>query len=133
MVFYTKEFNPEKHHGMLCEWWTEWKWPAVPVSLLPKNGIVVYEEETPVCAGFMYLTDSDWGIMEWIVGNPWVSKEERHNGLDCLIQDLILVAKSNAKKAIFSSVNHPSLIDAYSRNGMIVTDKGMTNFVWRAK
>lgn len=126
-------FRPEIHGDMIRGWWQAHGWPALPDDALPKSGLIVVADGVPAVAGFMYMTDSSWGVLEFIVGNKDVSKDTRKQALDVLIPGLLTIAKEHGKRLVFSSVSHPSLIDGYKRHGMIETDKGMTNFVWRAQ
>lgn len=127
------KFEWPKHWEIVAPWWEGYDMLTLPKEALPPNGIIVYKQDVPVIAGWLYLTDSMWAIMEWIVGDPNLGKDTRRNGLDVLIPALIEVAKAFNKPIVFSSVSHPTLIEAYQRHGMMVNDRSMTNFVWRAK
>ena len=58
----------------LCEWWKAWPgWESPPKSLLPDNGkggLMVEKDGIPIIAGFIYLTNSDACLLEWIVSDP---------------------------------------------------------------
>ena len=132
MSKYTIEFySPEKHYEIFCEWWKEYKFPCLEQEALPKNGIVVYKDEKPICGGFLYITDSTFSIMEWIITKKGTHQETKSEGLDKLIKTMTAMAEREGCKIIFSSLNHPTLIERYQKHGFVASDKGMTNMVKR--
>jgi hypothetical protein len=124
----TRNYNTY-HHSMLTEWWIAHKWSPIPGSMLPPNGSVIYDDATPVCAGFIYKTDSDIAWMEFIVSNPSSTKEQRTEALPALIADLTLKAKALGAKCIFTSCQSNSLIAKHIDQGFVKSDEGMTNLV----
>ncbi len=53
------------YDDILVGWWKAWKTTVPARDYLPDNatgGLIVYDEDTPVCAGFVYNTNSsiDW-------------------------------------------------------------------------
>ena len=49
------------YDNILCGWWTDWRWTPPSRDFLPDNGkggFIVYDGDIPVCAGFMYDTNS---------------------------------------------------------------------------
>lgn len=110
-------------------WWEKYGWKDVHKDLLAPNGLIIQDAKSPIVAGWMFLTDGKWGILEWIIGNPDRTREDRQKALDVLIPALIGIAKQSGKSIIFSSIKNGSLMDAYLRNGMLKSDEGMTNFI----
>lgn len=106
-------------------WWNKHKWGVLPPEMLPKTGFVVES----YCAGFLYKTDSSIAILEFIISNPSTDKEKRAEALDLLISTLITKAKEDGHSAIFSSIQHPSLISRYKKHGFVTGDLNMTNMV----
>jgi hypothetical protein len=64
----------EDYDTILVGWWNGWRWSEVPSrDILPQNGkggIIVYDGDVPVCAGFIYTTNSSIAWIDWIVSNP---------------------------------------------------------------
>jgi hypothetical protein len=65
----------DEDYETLCGWWKHWpKWPASPPrTFLPDNGkggLMVEKNGKPICAGFLYMTNSDAVLLEWIVSDP---------------------------------------------------------------
>lgn len=126
----------EKDYKLLAEWWRFWWKNPVPRHALPddiSNGILVFFNNQPVCAGFIYKTSSSnlfW--IEFVISsNKIKNKEIRANSLDYLIKVLIELCKRSGAKTIFSSVKHQSLINKYLENGFIKGDQGMINLIYR--
>lgn len=114
-------------YATLSQWWEAYNWTPPPEDSLPSSGIVV----EGVCAGFLYITNSKMGIMEWIVGNPDASKEARAEAIEKTITAIQGMARGFGIKYLFSSIKHPNLIEHYERAGFVKTDTDMINFIGR--
>ena len=98
----------EKDYNMLVTWWIDNRFPVVPRDILPNNisdGLVVYYDGTPVCAGFLYATSSSslfW--LEWIISSYSVKNKVRSISLSYLVNGLKYMAKKMNAKVIYTSV-----------------------------
>ena len=55
-----RQLNENDYQDLLVDWWNQWGWKAPEKDFLPDNGMggyIVYDGETPVCAGFIYVTN----------------------------------------------------------------------------
>ena len=94
----------ETDWDMLVSWWDAWpNWQAPPKRILPDNGtggFVVEHEGEFIVAGFLYFTNSESCLIEWIISNPnYKHRENRKTAIKHLITSIEEVAKSHAKKA----------------------------------
>ncbi len=119
------DLNTDYH--IICSWWRQHNWPAIAKEFLPATGYIV----DGVCAGFLYKTDSKIAWIEYIISNKECDKSVRNDGLDILINKLLDVANEDGFKAIFTSVEHPKLMDRYVSHGFNVTDHNMYNMMRR--
>ena len=65
-----KVLKEEDYDNILVNWWKDWRWTPPSKDFLPDNGkggYMVYEDDTPICAGFMYLTNSKVVWCDWII------------------------------------------------------------------
>lgn len=126
------EYSERKHYAEIRSWWSNHAWPGIDPEMLPKNGFVVESGEQMICAGWLYSSDSAICWMEWIVGNPHISSQERGIGLDLLIQAIRDKARNLGFKIIFMSVQNERLIDRLvSNHGFRVSDETPVNLVGR--
>ena len=75
----------------LQEWWTKWEWPGITKEMLPMNGcggLMIYKEDTPIVAGFLYLTNSNIAWIEWIVSNKDYKGRDIKEAIEKLIVSL---------------------------------------------
>lgn len=126
-----RKFDPETDYVTCTSWWRKHSWPAVPLDLLPKTGLMVEDNGVKLAAGWLYLTDSRFAVLEWVVGNPEASKYDRSTALDLLLISLKDAAKEAKVTTIFTSTEHQGLIDRYRGHGFIETDQKMTNLIAR--
>lgn len=123
-------FVADVHYNMICKWWEGHKWPVVPLIALPKTGIVISNDGTYICAGFLYRTDSCVFWTEFFVSNPdFKDKPTRNAALTLLIDRLSDTAKEMGAWACFASINNRSLTKRLTGAGYRVTDRQMTNLI----
>lgn len=106
---------------ILVDWWKSWRWTPPSRDFLPENGqggFIVYDGDTPVCAGFNYLTNSKVGWCEFIISNfEYKDKEKRKDAITILINTIDGVLKISGCKYVFTSVKNKSLIETYKELG----------------
>lgn len=110
----------------LVKWWKDWEWEPVPRDFLPENGIggvIIEVDDKPVCAGFMYTTNSSVAWVDWIIS----SKDETPKGvrqvaIKMLITQLTEGAKLSGAKYIYALIKHKGLADKYKDLGFIEGD-----------
>jgi len=120
ITLFTKDDYPK-----LIEWWKMHNWTPPAYDMLPKIGFII----DGYCAGFLYQTDSKVALLEFIIANPNSDKEKRSGCLDELINVLLSTAQEMGYTRVFSSIQHPKLIERYNKHGFLQTDTNMTNFI----
>ena len=123
------DFQPDIHHPILADWWTGHKWPVIPISSLPKNGLICTYNKKPVCSGFIYKTEVDIAWMEWVLCDPQADREYRGSCIDALIEKLSELAKNMGYRLIFTSVANTSLIKRLEKYNFGICDTNVTNLV----
>lgn len=119
------------HYPKILEVWKARKLPDMPQSSLPDTGVCFEAPNGDLAAfGFIYKTNSDIAWAEWITTNPSFSAPARHEALDALIPSLLLLARINGARVVFTSVLDQGLISRYKKHGAMVGDSGATNMVW---
>jgi hypothetical protein len=114
----------ENDWDTLCKWWEAWpKWVNPPKSFLPDNGtggLIVEKNNKPIVAGFLYFTNSDAVLLEWIVSDPEYREKDRKQALELLITAAEGVCKNLNKKHMFSIGRNKHLIETHKKLGWIV-------------
>lgn len=125
MSFTVSKINPEDYDNILVKWWSDWGFQAPPQDFLSDYGLIVYDEDTPVCAGFLYLTNSSVAIINWVISNKeYRKKPDRNDALDELLINLTYLCEKSGYKYIFVQNNNSSLIKRFVKHGFVV---GVTN------
>ncbi len=122
-----RKLNSEDYDSILVKWWKDWRWTPPPKDFLPNNGeggFIVYDKGTPVCAGYMYVTNSKVGWCDWIISNfEYKDKIKRKQALKELIDILTrTLGLSNCKYA-YALIKSDSLIEHYKKNGYVEGDQ----------
>jgi len=65
------------------------------LEALPKTGFIVRSHDgKPIAAGFLRLVEGGTAQLDTLITNPSMTSQERNDGLDLLVQTLIITAKS---------------------------------------
>jgi hypothetical protein len=119
-----RELNESDYEAILAGWWSQWGWNAPARDFLPndgKGGVIVYDGDVPVCAGFMYLTNSKVAWVDWIISNKdYTKKPHRKDAIDLLIKRLTSICKESGFSYVFGNNNNKNLIDYFLNNGYSV-------------
>lgn len=124
MKFNTTPLQHEDYDNILKGWWKDWGWEAPSRDFLPQDGqggVMVWDGDTPVCAGFLYNTNSKVAWVDWIISNKEY-KESRKEALSILIQTLTSVAKNLGNKFAYALIKHNGLIGVYEQQGYTTGD-----------
>lgn len=81
---------------------------------------MVYKGDTPVAAGFLYLSNSKVAWLDWIVSNPEYKEKDRKQAIELLINSLEEVAKQQDYNIIISITRSKHLIEAHKKLGYMV-------------
>ena len=118
---------------ILVKWWKDWRWVAPSRDFLPDDGnggLIVYDGDIPVCAGYMYVTNSKTGLCEFIVSNfHYKDKEKRKEAISLLIHTIDKVLKNVGCKYSYSVLKNKSLINIYKEVGYQEGSKNCTEMV----
>jgi hypothetical protein len=123
-----RQLNANDYDDILVGWWKDWGLDAPSRDFLPDDGtsgLIVFDGDEPVCAGFMYTMNAKVAWVEWIVSSKtYRKKPARKECIDLLIYTLTQVCKIKGAKYVFSNNNNKNLIESFTNNGYI---KGCTN------
>lgn len=121
MSFIVRPLDDNDYDSILVEWWKMWGWEPVAKDFLPddgKGGIIIYDEDVPVCAGFIYTTNSKVAWVDWIVSNKeYRKKPERSEAIELLVQSLTNICKNTGHKYSYALIKHSGLVDTYKKLG----------------
>jgi hypothetical protein len=129
-----RSYKTKLDYPYLVQWWKAYKdWIPIEEDFLPETGIMILEQGIPICAGFIYTSNSKLAWLEWIVADPTSDFQVRDDCLGVLLDELIKLAGELGAKAIFSAVKHERMIKRYGKVGFLKTDSGMSHFIRRIK
>lgn len=112
-----RPLNENDYQEILVGWWKQWNWEPPSKDFLPddgKGGVIVYDGDTPICAGFMYITNSKAAWVDWIISNKeYRVKGKRKEAITLLIASLTNISKSTGSKYGYALIKNQSLIQTY--------------------
>jgi len=83
--------------------------------MVEKNG-------RPICAGFLYMTNSDAVLLEWIVSDPEYRDKDRKDAIKLLISSAENLCKNLGKVHMFSIGRNKHLINTHKELGWTVDE-----------
>tara|TARA_Y100001938_G_C8057382_1_gene415221 strand:+ start:465 stop:875 length:411 start_codon:yes stop_codon:yes gene_type:complete len=111
------------YKDILCGWWEDWRWRPPLKDFLPEDGMggfIVYDGDIPVCAGFMYTTNSKAVWCDWIISNiRYKDRQKRKEALELLIKTISDKAELLGMKYIYALIKNKPLIKTYEKLGFI--------------
>jgi len=119
-----RQLNENDYQETLVNWWKDWGWTAPERDFLPDNGMggyIVYDGDIPVCAGFIYITNSRVAWVDWIISNKEY-REKRREAITMLIDTLTNLSKMSGSKYAYALIKNDSLIKTYESLGYIKGD-----------
>lgn len=126
MGLFIRELNEVDYEEILTGWWEQWGWTPPSKDFLPNNGkggIIVYDDEVPVCAGFMYLTNSKVSWVDWVISNKeYKDREKRKEALKLLVISLTGICKRAGSLYVYALLKNESLISTYEELGYVRGD-----------
>ena len=113
----------EDYEKILCGWWKQWRWTPPSRDFLPENGtggFIVYDGETPICAGFMYITNSQATWCDWIISNlKYKDRQKRKEALELLVKTISDKAENLGKKYVYASPSRRTCPALYDEIGFV--------------
>jgi hypothetical protein len=112
-----RNLNENDYQDTLVDWWKDWGWTPPEKDFLPddgKGGIIVYDGAIPICAGFIYITNSKVAWVDWIISNKkYRVKDKRREAIKMLIDSLSNICKQTGSKYGYALIKNQSLIKTY--------------------
>lgn len=120
-----RKFNAELDYEIVNKWGKEKGFPMPPKDCLSDIGFMVGES----ACGFLYVTNSKIGWVEWVFSNPWEPEDKRVECIDMLFKLTEMTARELGLKVLFSSSGIPHYSGVLKRNGFEVTDQKVDFFI----
>ena len=121
------------YEDTLVEWWKDWRWTPPPKDFLPDNGtggFMVSDNDTPICAGFFYITNSKVGWCEWVISNmEYKNRKNRQQAFSLLIDTLTNVCQKSGMRYVYALLHNKSLINVYENLGFVQGSKYTTEMI----
>jgi hypothetical protein len=126
-----RNWNLDKDYLYLVNWWKQHEFGIVPKKCLPPDGIIVEENNIPICAGGLYrCVNSNFSVMEWIVADKTANIKSIHKGLNLCITEIFKLAKKYNMELIYSMTANTSLHKRYTKyHNMKLVENNVKTFL----
>tara|TARA_R110002126_G_scaffold219971_1_gene365339 strand:- start:227 stop:634 length:408 start_codon:yes stop_codon:yes gene_type:complete len=127
-----RELNKGDYDTTLCPWWLAYGFTPPLKEFLPNNGeggMIVYEGEEPICAGYLYETNSSVAWSEWVISDKNYVGDNKSEAVSLLLQGIEDLAKGKGFSFIFANNNNSALVKHYKKNGYTVGCSDSTEII----
>jgi hypothetical protein len=128
-----RHLNDTDYDDILVGWWKQWGWEAPSRDFLPRDGsggVIVFDGDIPICAGFLYITNSKASWIDWIISSKtYTDREKRKYAINLLIDQLTNLSKDLGNKYAYALIKHPNLIKTYEDLGYIKGDSYQSEMI----
>ena len=126
---HVRVYDEKENYYLLASWWVRRGNPVPERELMAPTGRIVYYNDKPICAGFLFKTDAKIAVISHVVSNPDpMDKNVRGEALDLLIAHLIKEAHLGGFKMVSASSNLDRLNKRYEKLGFVKTDSGEVHY-----
>lgn len=109
------------YENILTKWWVARDFPVPPKDYLSDTGYMVWDGDVPVCAAFLYGTNSKIAWCTWVISNP--DYRGKKDALMLLITFMVEVARGTGYKYIYAPAKNSRLLDVLDTLGFVRGDK----------
>jgi len=126
-----RKYDRNSDYDTLTEWWTQWEFGVVPKEILPVDGIMVINDDRPVCYAGMYLyPNTAFGLMEWVVTDKDSNPKVRHKALKMCIDGAMDLARERGAKLIYTITKEEALQKRYVKyHDMMLMESNVKTFL----
>lgn len=114
-------FDPKNkaYLDILDQWYKARDWQPLPAT---QTGIMVFDEDKPICAGWLYKTDSAICLISNIISNQYTSRNKKE-AIKFLLESLELEGKKQGFNIMLLFMTVRSITNIAKQNGYIQTGK----------
>ena len=121
-----RKLEENDYENILVNWWNDYAWTPPFKNFLPDNGtggFIVYSKDIPICAGFVYKTNSKVAWVDWIISDKnYKDKKIKAEALEYLITTMSNICKELGYIYAYALIKHKGLIKIYEKLGYIKAD-----------
>lgn len=116
-------------YPIMEEWWKNKGWIPYHPEVLSKTGLMIYESETPVCAAWIFKTDSTVGLVGHIITSKDVKPKQKKVCLEFLFQALEQESKELGIKMLVFFMTTNSLTKIAEKLGYLSSQQKCNELV----
>ena len=114
---------------LIRKWWEAHDWEPVHPYLLSNTGLMIFDEDLPIVAGWYGKTNSLTALVEWVVKNPEAKPKQFIKALSLLCETIEDLAKGDGYKMLLTFLEHNKLKKFMKRRKYKSGDIGLDTYV----
>lgn len=124
-----EDFN--KYYPLLESWWVGKgaNWTPIHPNLLSSKGVIIKYKDKYICAGWVYCTDSLYGIINWLVTNNEKNQGKiKKEALKLLLKKLEEIGVTLGIQLIYIPMETNSIKKILEKESYIRTSNNISEF-----
>lgn len=119
------------YYPIVTKWWKDWGIAPLSPYRLSTRGLMVFQEDIPICAGWLFSTDSNTAIAGWLISSK-EHKDKRKDSISQLIIELEKLANNFGFELLNFPASNPHLRNKLEKLGFgDLADQNITNYFKR--
>lgn len=99
----------KERYEIVKNWWLDRKWDVPGIGALSTTGVMIYNNNQPVCAAWIYQTDSLVAMVGFIISDLKTNGRVKKNSLKLLLVKIEEITTNMGFKVIFLPVATDSI------------------------
>lgn len=114
-------YDPNKHSSSMLQLLASHNLNEELVHTLPQFGLIAFERELPIAAGFIRQVEGNYAILDSIISNPTADPSLRHRALDLIYKKCIHIAKLNGITRLIGTTADHGILTRSLNHGFLIT------------
>lgn len=112
-----KLYEPRKHFTLVYGWWKAHRNSSLDLDSLSGSGLVAYQDEKPVAAAWLFMSNGKVAQIGWPVVNPDSGMKQKTEAITLLIQGLSQLAKDQGYTRMMTFSSSSGLTRKFQKEG----------------
>lgn len=108
--------------ALLARWLGDRVLPEIFLDNLPKAGLMVFHQNTPVGVVFLRMVEGGKGMLDGFLADPSIPHKVRKLALDQLIADVVKLACDSELTGVFGLTTNKRVVERAKNHGFSVLD-----------
>ncbi len=108
------------------QWQIDHKTVPIPAFIMPPTGLIVFDDEEDICAGFIAFSDNNTATLFRMVTNPLTSKQKKTEAYGIIMKATLELILEKGFHYVTLASGHPGIIKRFVAEGFSISEANVT-------